>query len=111
HDAIAAQGAARVVFACAPSQDEFLTALIDPGACGIAIDWQRVTVFHMDDYVGLTAEHPQSFRHYLGRHLLDHVSVAAFHPLAGERDDLVETCRAYAALLTERPIDLVCAGI
>ena len=60
HGVIARQGEARVIFACAPSQDQFLAALIDPAQCGLALDWSRITAFHMDDYVGLTAAHPQS---------------------------------------------------
>ena len=58
HGVIARQGEARVIFACAPSQDQFLAALIDPAQCGLALDWSRITAFHMDDYVGLTAAHP-----------------------------------------------------
>src|SRR5947209_3310086 len=74
HDVIAAQGEARLIFACAPSQDEFLAALIAVSRAGhTAVDWSRVTAFHMDDYVGLPGTHPQSFRHYLQAHLLAHV--------------------------------------
>src|SRR3954470_24001292 len=71
HDVIATKGEARVIFACAPSQDEFLAALIAVSRSGhTAVDWSRVTAFHMDDYVGLPGTHPQSFRHYLQTHLL-----------------------------------------
>ena len=87
HGVIARQGEARVIFACAPSQDQFLAALIDPAQCGLALDWSRITAFHMDDYVGLTAAHPQSFRHYLQQHLLRHVPIARFHPLPAEQPD------------------------
>src|SRR5438067_3339689 len=68
-DTIAAQGNARVIFACAPSQDEFLAALIAESRAGHPIDWKSITAFHMDDYVGLDRAHPQSFRHYLDAHL------------------------------------------
>jgi glucosamine-6-phosphate deaminase len=110
-DLIATQGEARVIFACAPSQDEFLAALTNPARCGVAVTWERVTAFHMDDYVGLPGTHPQSFRHYLKTHLLDRVPVGAFHPLRAEEADLDAVCADYAALLDKRPIDLICLGI
>jgi glucosamine-6-phosphate deaminase len=111
HGTIARAGEARVIFACAPSQDEFLAALIDPAQCGIPLDWSRITVFHMDDYVGLTAARPQSFRHYLQQHLLRHVTVGAFHPLPAEERNSAAVCARYAGRLREKPIDLVCLGI
>ena len=111
HGIIARQGEARVIFACAPSQNEFLAALIDPAQCGLALDWSRLTAFHMDDYVGLTAAHPQSFRHYLGEHLLRHVPVGHFHPLPAEQPDATAVAARYTALLREKPLDLICLGI
>ena len=108
---LAKQGGARVIFACAPSQDEFLAALIAASrSAELGFDWSRVTAFHMDDYVGFAADHPQSFRRYLRAHLLDHVAVGAFHPLPAERPPAV-ACAAYAALLAAAPIDLICLGI
>ena len=108
---LAKQGGARVIFACAPSQDEFLAALIAASrSAELGFDWSRVTAFHMDDYVGFAADHPQSFRRYLRAHLLDHVAVGAFHPLPAEQPPAV-ACAAYAALLAAAPIDLICLGI
>ncbi len=102
-----AQGNARAIFACAPSQNEFLAALIHQ-----KIPWNQVTVFHMDEYVGLTADQPQSFRHYLREHLLAHIPTPkALHLIAGEAADAEAECRRYSALLAEAPIDLVCMGI
>lgn len=110
-DTIAVRGEARVIFACAPSQDEFLASLVDPGQTGIEVKWSAVTAFHMDDYVGLPAAHPQSFRSYLRTHLLSRVNLAHFHPIDAESSDLEAMCARYAALLSERPIDLICMGI
>jgi len=104
--ACATRGEARVIFACAPSQNEFLAALIRQ-----PIVWASVTVFHMDEYVGLRAEHPQSFRHFLRTHLLEHVAAPrAVHLIHAENDPLDEAAR-YGRLLAEKPIDLVCLGI
>ena len=112
HDVIAARGEARVIFACAPSQNEFLSALIAVAREGhTAVDWSRVTAFHMDDYVGLPGTHPQSFRHYLRAHLLAHVKVGRFHPLPAEEPDAAGVVARYSALLAEKPIDLICLGI
>ena len=103
--AIAALGAARVVFACAPSQDEFLAALLAQ-----PVDWAKVTVFHMDEYADLPEGHPASFRSYLRGHLLMHIAPRAVHLIRAQADATGEAAR-YAALLAERPLDLVCLGI
>ncbi len=112
HDVIAAKGEARVIFACAPSQNEFLASLIAVSRGGhTQIDWGRVTAFHMDDYVGLPATHPQSFRHFLRTHLLAHVPMGRFHPLPAEEPDTAAVIARYTALLAEKPIDVICLGI
>jgi glucosamine-6-phosphate deaminase len=104
--ACATRGDARVIFACAPSQDEFFAALVRK-----SVAWERVTLFHMDEFVGLRAEHSQSFRHYLRTRLLDHiVTPQAVHLIHGEMDPKHE-CARYSGLLTEKPIDLACLGI
>ena len=104
--AISNRGAARVILASAPSQNELLEALL-----GSEIDWSRVTLFHMDEYVGLSADHPGTFRAYQQRHVLARIKPAAFHGIRGEATDSAAECRRYAALLREAPIDLVCLGI
>lgn len=109
--AIAERGEARVIFACAPSQDEFLAALTDARGAGVGVDWSRVTAFHMDEYVGLPAEAPQSFRRYLREHLLDRVRLRRFHGIAADEPDTAAECARYSALLAEAPIDLICLGI
>ena len=99
-------GSAAVIFASAPSQNEFTAALR-----GADIDWQRVTAFHMDEYVGLTADHPASFRRYIREHLLDHVPIGAFHELRGEAPDAEAECGRYAALLAEARPAIAAMGI
>lgn len=110
-DTISRQGEARVIFACAPSQNEFLSSLITAARGSPAVDWSRVIAFHMDDYVGLPGTHPQSFRHYLQTHLLQHVKLARFHPLPAEEKDAAAVSTRYSELLREKPIDLICLGI
>ena len=105
--AIQKQGAARIIVASAPSQNELVAGL----AAAPEIDWRRVTIFHMDEYVGLPATHPASFRNYQQRLLLSQVTPAVFHGIRGEAPNPEAECARYAALLAEAPIDLVCMGI
>jgi glucosamine-6-phosphate deaminase len=99
-------GSAAVIFASAPSQNEFTAALREA-----AIDWARVTAFHMDEYAGIGADHPASFRRYIREHLLDHVPVAAFHELRGDAPDPEAECARYTALLRELRPSVVAMGI
>lgn len=105
-DAIETKGAARVILASAPSQNELLDALV-----AAPVDWSKVTIFHMDEYLGLSASHHATFRHYQHTHVLNRITPAAFHGIAGESPDPQAEIRRYTALLTEQPIDVVCLGI
>jgi glucosamine-6-phosphate deaminase len=106
-DVIAQEGSAAVVFAAAPSQNEFLAAL----ASQEGIDWDRVIAFHMDEYLGLPADAPQSFGYFLRERLFDPVKPGTVHLLNGQPPDPEEECRRYAALLEAHPVHIVCAGI
>ena len=104
---IATQGSARVIFATGASQYEFLAALLKvPG-----VDWRAVTAFHLDEYLGLLAQHPASFRRYLRERLFDHLPFGAIHLLQGDAPDPRAECRRYAGLLAAAPVDLACIGI
>ena len=106
-EALARQGQARLIVASAPSQDELIASL----ANAPDLDWSRITIFHMDEYVGLPAGHPATFRAYQESHLLALIKPAAFHGIRGESLDSAAEAARYAALLAEAPIDLVCMGI
>jgi glucosamine-6-phosphate deaminase len=94
------EGRTAVIFASAPSQNEFLAALREDES----IPWDRVTAFHLDEYIGIDATHPASFRRFLIDRLFAHVPVREFHQLAGEAADPAAECARYAALLeAERP--------
>lgn len=101
------EGQAKVIFACAASQVECLTAL----RSNSSIDWSRVTAFHMDEYVGMTKEHPASFRRFLQEHLVKYVPLAAFHEIGGDAPDIEAECRRYAELLEANQPGLVIMGI
>ncbi|MEY3021680.1 MAG: hypothetical protein RIS86_878 [Planctomycetota bacterium] len=104
--AIAARGEANVILATGNSQLAFLRALRADGS----VDWPRVRVFHMDEYVGIDPNHRASFPRFLHEHFLKYVSVAAFHPLTGESDRVEAICRDYEALLRAHPADAVALG-
>lgn len=96
----------RMILAAAPSQSEMLAAL----ACEPAIDWHRVTAFHMDEYIDLPEAAPQRFGTWLQRAFFDHVPAAKFHRIKPGTDP-EDVCRAYASILNEAPIDLVLLGV
>ena len=108
--AVAAKSRCRVVFGCAPSQDEFFQHLLMEARAKPGV-WGRVEVFHMDEYVGLPADHPQSFRTYLRRHFLDQVKTAGFHLIQGEASSARAEAKRYATMLAEAPIDVIGMGI
>lgn len=99
-------GEARIVVGSAPSQDEFYAHL-----SRASVDWSRVEVFHMDEYLGLPGDHEQSFRKYQMDHFVGKVDLKAFHPIQGEAEDPQAECDRLNRLLGEKPIDLVCLGI
>jgi len=103
----ARRGRAAVVFASAPSQNEFLAALrADPD-----VPWTKLVAFHLDEYVGVGPDHPASFRRFLTDRLLDHVPVGAFHGLDGKAKDLAAECGRYAGLLRREAPSLAILGI
>jgi glucosamine-6-phosphate deaminase len=104
---VARNGRAAVIFASAPSQNEFLAALREePG-----IDWPKLTAFHLDEYVGIPPDHPASFRRFLVDRLFTHVTLSAFHGLDGQARDLATECARYAALLRREAPALAVLGI
>ena len=105
-----AKGTARIVFAAAPSQDEFMARLV----ADKAVDWTHVVAFHMDEYLGVHADHPASFRRYLQEHLFRLVGLTSdqLRLIPGEQTARpLATCLEYEVLLKAEPADIVCAGI
>lgn len=104
--AIRERGEANVILATGNSQLTFLTALrATPG-----IDWGKVTVFHMDEYIGIDPDHPASFPKFLRTHFFSHVSVKAFYPVSGQASHIEATIADYARLLRAHPADLCACG-
>jgi glucosamine-6-phosphate deaminase len=106
-DAITARGHAHAMFATGNSQLGFLAALVHEDG----IDWSSVVGFHMDEYVGIAADHPASFRRYLRERLVARVPIGEFHFVEGDAADAGAECIRYAELLRAHPLDLCCLGI
>jgi glucosamine-6-phosphate deaminase len=104
---VAEHGAASVILATGNSQVAFLEAL----AVRPDVPWDRIAVFHMDEYVGIPADHPASFRRYMRERLVDLVGPRAFHGIDGDALDLEAEMRRYTGLLAQDPPDLCVLGI
>lgn len=106
-DAVSEQGAARIVIATGNSQLPFITALAGIGD----VPWSAVTVFHMDEYIDMGADHPASFRRWIRENVAEPLRPAAVHYIAGDTGDPVGEAQRYEELLRAAPLDLVCLGI
>ena len=101
---IAARGEAAVIFATGNSQLAFYQRLRERDD----IAWDRITVFHMDEYMGLADQHPASFRRYMREHLIDAVHPRAFYPIEGDASDLAAESERYTRLIAaHRPVACV----
>ncbi|MBC6366191.1 glucosamine-6-phosphate deaminase [Algoriphagus sp. AK58] len=105
--AIQNQGFANIILATGTSQFETLKQLLAEKD----IDWSKVTVFHLDEYLGLTITHPASFRKYLLERFFNHVpQLKAYHLIDGENEPEKE-CERLSTLIQNHPIDVAFVGI
>ncbi|MEA3368285.1 MAG: glucosamine-6-phosphate deaminase [Planctomycetota bacterium] len=107
--ALDARGAAAIILATGASQFDMLAALVRAEG----IDWLRVTCFHLDEYIGLGASHPASFRRYLKERFVDRLPAppAAFHYVSGEASDPQAECRRLGEIVRAHTIDAAMVGI
>jgi glucosamine-6-phosphate deaminase len=104
--AILDHGHARVVAATAASQFVFLDALTQESG----IDWARVEVFHLDEYVGLPMTHPGSFRKMLLENLIQKTGITKYHLLDGD-GNLTEVLQRVGQAIASAPIDIGFLGV
>ena len=104
--AINSQGFAHIILATGTSQFETLNQLLTEEG----IDWKKVTVFHLDEYIGLPASHPASFRKYLTERFFSKVDLKEYHLIDGEKDPVIE-CDRLSTLIQNHPIDVAFVGI
>lgn len=105
-ESIDQNGAANLILATGASQFSFLEALKER-----EIDWQHITVFHLDEYKGISDQHPASFRKYLKERILDEVMPKKIFFLNGDAKDLEKEMETYSRALRTHPIDVACIGI
>ena len=104
--AIAQRGCASIIVGTGASQlDMFARLVAEP-----AIDWSRVTGFHLDEYLGMPMSHPASFRRYLKERFVDRVRPGTFHYIDGEVEPQAE-CRRVGGLIARHAIDVAFIGI
>ena len=96
-----------VIFAAAPSQNEFLSALAGDGS----IDWRCINALHMDEYIGLPEGAPQSFGAFLKAAIFGKVPFKSVHYLDGAAKDTAAECERYSSLIEDLAPDAVFMGI
>lgn len=104
---IAKKGEVNMIFAAAPSQNDYLLALTEDKS----IDFTKINAFHMDEYVGLPQDAPQVFGNFLKRAIFDKVPFRSINTINSSAPDAEAECERYSQLLKEYPCDIVCMGI
>jgi glucosamine-6-phosphate deaminase len=104
---IATHDAAAAILASGGSQIKFLRELTN----GSEIDWSKMTLFHLDEYLGIGGEHPASFQTYMRAAVTERVHPHQFHYLTGDTLEPIAECDRYHQLLSAQPIDLCLLGI
>lgn len=104
---LASRGEVNMVFAAAPSQNEFLEHL-----CSIAdLDWSKVNAFHLDEYITLPNNAEQRFANFLNKRLFHRVHPGRVYYLGEVGEDEEAQCARYGSLLTQHPLDIACIGV
>ena len=106
-DILTQQGSAAIILATGNSQIKFLEALIALGG----VDWSRITLFHLDEYLGIDADHSASFRRYLRERVEKRVNPAVFHYIQGDALQPLDECSRYTQLMLAQSIHLCCLGV
>lgn len=103
--AIAKQGYARILLSTGASQFPFFDEIVKEN-----VDWSKVEMFHLDEYVGISEEHPASFKRYLLDRFVNKVNPKSAYLING-KDNPEETIAELTALLNEKPVDVGLIGI
>ncbi|MEA5532398.1 glucosamine-6-phosphate deaminase [Crocosphaera sp. XPORK-15E] len=98
---------ATILLATGNSQLKFLDKLI----ASQKIDWSRINLFHLDEYLGIDGKDAASFRFYLHERVEKRINPKAFHYLIGDTLEPLDECDRYTELLKKHPIDLCCLGV
>ena len=104
-EVIQINGEARMVVSTGASQFETFQALLKE-----EIEWERVEVFHLDEYIGLPISHPASFRKYLNDRFISHVKIKNFHSVDVE-NDITKKIKELTTEIRKKPVDIGLIGI
>lgn len=105
NEAIEKNGEARMVVSTGSSQFETLQSLLNE-----KVEWERVEVFHLDEYIGIPVSHAASFRKYLYERFINHVNIKKFHSVDVE-GDIGQKIKTLTLEIRKNPIDLGLIGI
>jgi glucosamine-6-phosphate deaminase len=106
NQALKEKGFANLIIGTGASQYPLLEFLLKE-----ELDWTKITIFHLDEYVGISDLHPASFRKFLKERVVEKVNPKMAHYLKGNADDIDGEIRRYEKLLKDNPVDLACIGI
>ena len=106
NELLATKDEINIIFAAAPSQNDFLKELSKAN-----VDWSRINAFHMDEYIGLTEDAPQGFANFLRRAIFDLVPFKNVYCFNGQNESPEAECKRYTDLLLKYPADIIFMGI
>ncbi len=106
NQAILERGDASLILGTGASQYPLLDVLLKN-----EIDWTKITLFHLDEYIGLSDQHPASFRKFLKERIADKVNPKKVYYLQGDAEDIDIEIKRYEKLLKDNPVDVACIGI
>lgn len=106
NEAIHERGSGSLIIGTGASQYPFLNALLKK-----QIDWGKINLFHLDEYIGLSDQHPASFRRFLRERVADIVHPQNVYYLNGDAADIDSEMKRYEMLLKSHPVDVGCIGI
>ena len=106
-EVISTKGSAHIILATGTSQIETLNQLL----AETAIDWSKVVIFHLDEYIGLPITHPASFRKYLKDRFISKVPTLKVAYLINGETNAIAECERLGKLIAQHPIDVSLVGI
>jgi len=106
NQAIKDRGHANLIIGTGASQYPLLEFLLKK-----ELDWTKISIFHLDEYIGISDKHPSSFRKFLKERVADKVNTKMVYYLKGDADDIEAEIKRYGKLLKDNPVDVACIGI
>jgi len=106
NQAIKDRGCANLILGTGASQYPLHEVLLKKG-----LDWTKINLFHLDEYIGLSNQHPASFRKFLKEYIADKVNPKNVYYLEGDAEDIDTEIKRYEKLLKDNPVDVACIGI